>query len=74
MIEYMIEAHTKRGISSRFAPSYGAALKRGKMLLIANSNVSEVHIKRTNGKRGKEYTEKTITIISKQEIKDIENV
>ena len=73
MVEYVIEAHTKRGVTSRFAPSYGAALKRGKMLLIANANVSEVHIKRSNGKAGKEYAEKTITILSK-EAKDIQNV
>ncbi len=71
MVEYLIEAHTRRGVSSRFAPSYGAALKRGKMLLLSNAHVSEVHIKRSNGLRGKDYNEKTITIISKKEIRDI---
>jgi hypothetical protein len=71
MVEYMIEAHTRRGISSRFAPSYGAALKRGKMLLVQNAHVTEVHIKRCNGLKGKDYHEKTITIVSKKEIRDI---
>lgn len=68
MKEYMFEVVTPRGIRGYARLDYATCLKDGKMALLNSASATEVHIKRCEGK-GKSYVEKTITIISKKDLR-----